>query len=95
MVSHFVNSLEMSAVRAAKELSVVVDSVPYDSTSTMQARGSKSLNGTLEAVECIALSLHNDVEALVVVVVTYLADSKSGSSGNGCIDTVCGLGFSD
>ena len=61
MVSHFVNSLEMSAVRAAKELSVVVDSVPYDSTSTMQERRGKGLNGTFEAVEYIASSLHNDV----------------------------------
>jgi hypothetical protein len=85
----------MSAVRAAKELSVVLYAVSYDSTSTMQARGSKSLNGTLEAVECVALSLHNDVEALVVVVVTYLADSHSDSSVNGCVYTVCGLGFGD
>ena len=61
VVSHFVNSIEMSAVRAAKELSVVVDSVPYDSTSTMQARRGKGLNGTFEAVEYIASSLHNDV----------------------------------
>ena len=90
-VSHLVNSLEVSTMRAAIKLSVTLDAVSYDSTPTMQAGRSKGLDGTFEAVERIAPSLHDNIKTLVVVIVAYLANSHSGSPVGGCPCTLCGL----
>lgn len=68
-VSCLRNARSVSAVGAAEELVVVLNSMPYDATSTVEAGRRKGLNRALEGVKCIGAAGLENVEGFVVFVV--------------------------
>jgi hypothetical protein len=61
----------MGAVRAAEENAADLHTVADDSATTLGAFGSQGINGALEAVEHVRLSVQAYLEAFIVLITAY------------------------
>jgi len=56
----------VSTMRAAKELAIFLNAMPYDSAPAMLAEGRQQLNGALKAIKHMSTPLHRYSKRLVV-----------------------------
>jgi hypothetical protein len=63
------------AVGAAEDIAFVLHAVPDDHAAAVNAPRSQGVNGALEAIEGVRLSVHFDRESLVVFVSANVAAS--------------------
>jgi hypothetical protein len=84
------DTLVVCTISAAEKDSPSFDSVADDFTPAVLALGSEGVNGTLETIEIVRDSVHEDLQRLVVVIAADFAFIHMKVRNQGIVFPGCG-----